>query len=56
MKSQEMELLEAQDIDLVELGAISELVQENAPRPQQEYAVSPGYWWLPVAIYKGETE
>ena len=56
MESQEKNGAEPQEIDIVELGSASELIQENAPRPQREFAASPGYWWLPFAIYEDEKD
>jgi hypothetical protein len=56
MESQEKNGMEPQEIDIVELGSASELIQENAPRGQREFACSPGYWWLSVAIFEDEKD
>ena len=56
MEPQEKNGIESQEIDLVELGSASELIQENAPRGAREFAASPGYWWLPLAIYEDERD
>jgi hypothetical protein len=56
MESQEKNSAEPLEIDIVELGSASELIQENAPRGPREYAVSPGYYWTPLAIYEDDKE
>jgi hypothetical protein len=56
MDPQEKNSTESLEIDIVELGSASELIQENAPRGPREYAVSPGYYWTPLAIYEDDKE
>lgn len=56
MESQETNGMEPQEIDIVELGSASELIQENAPKGSPEYACSPGRYWQPLFIFEGEKE
>jgi hypothetical protein len=52
MEPQEKNGVEPQEIDIVELGSASELIQETAPRGPLEHAASPGRFWQPLAIYE----
>lgn len=57
METQEKNGAEPQEeIDIVELGSASELIQENAPAGPREFAAAPGRWWQPLAIYEGEKD
>jgi hypothetical protein len=56
MEPQEQNSTEPLEIDIVELGSASELIQENAPRGPREFAASPGYYWQPFAIYEDEKD
>jgi len=52
MEPQEKNGMEPEEIDIVELGSASELIQANSPVGVFEHAVSPGRWALPFAIYE----
>jgi hypothetical protein len=56
MEDQEKNGMEPQEIDIVELGSASELIQEDAPRGPREYACSPGKWWQPLYIFEDEKD
>jgi len=56
METQEKIGVEPEEIDIVELGSASELIQSNSPKGAREFAVSPGYWALPLAIYEDEQD
>lgn len=56
MEPNEKKGTEPQEIDMVELGSASELIQENARTRAPEFAASPGYYWMPYAIYEDEKD
>lgn len=56
MESQEKNGVEPEEIDIVELGSASELIQENAPRGRREFACAPRAWWQPLAIFEDEKD
>jgi hypothetical protein len=56
MEPQEKNGMEPEEIEIVELGSASELIQENAPRGPRELAAAPGRWWQPLAIYEDEQD
>lgn len=56
MESQEKNGMEPQEIDIVELGSASELIQEDAPRGPLENACAPGRYWQPLYIFEDEKE
>jgi hypothetical protein len=56
MEPQEKIGMEPEEIEIVELGSASELIQSNSPKGAREFAVSPGYWALPLAIYEDEQD
>lgn len=56
MEQQENKGVETEDIDIVELGSASELIQENAPRGPREFACAPGRYWQPLYIFEDEKE
>lgn len=56
MESQVNNGVETEEIDIVELGSASELIQENAPRGPLENTCAPGRWWQPLYIFEDEKE
>jgi hypothetical protein len=56
MEPNEKRGAELEEIDIVELGSASELIQENARTRAPEHAASPGYYWMPLYIFEDEKD
>jgi hypothetical protein len=56
MEPNEKRGAEPEEIDIVELGSASELIQENARTRAPEHAAAPGYYWMPLHIFEDDKE
>lgn len=56
MEPNEKRGAELEEIDIVELGSATELIQENARTRAPEHAAAPGYYWMPLYIFEDEKE